>query len=60
MKKEYLKPQVERIELLEKFGVLIGDSGEVDPGEDSYGKENSLTWNDDVNDLWGDNPGEEQ
>ena len=55
MKKVYEKPRFELLELIEKFGVMQGDGsvGEYNGG-DAMGKENDLIWNDEVEDLWGD------
>ena len=55
MKKVYEKPRFELLELIEKFGVMQGDGsvGEI-TGGNAMGKENDLTWNDEVEDLWGD------
>lgn len=53
MKKNYKKPLAECTEVIERYGVLVGDSGEVDPGEHSFGKENSLVWDEEGSfNLW--------
>ena len=57
MKREYKKPFFEVIEMTEKTGVMQEHSPELGGG-DAMGKENDLTWNDEVEDLWGDDPEE--
>ena len=57
MKKKYKKPFTECSELIERYGILKGDSGEAPP-DTSLGKESTFVWNDEVEDLWGDEPEE--
>ena len=59
MKRVYKKPFFEVIEMTEKTGVMQERSPELGGGN-AMGKENDLTWNDEVNDLWGDNSEEEK
>ena len=59
MKREYKKPFFEVIEMTEKTGVMQEHSPELEGG-DAMGKENDLTWNDEVEDLWGDDSEEEK
>ena len=65
MKKRYEKPFVESVAISELYGILLGDSGEVDPGG-AMGKENNSVWEDvddeddlvepvEPKDVWGDN-----
>ena len=65
MKKRYEKPFVESVAISELYGILLGDSGEVNPG-DAMGKENNSVWEDvddeddlmepvEPKDVWGDN-----
>ena len=53
MKRDYKKPFFEVIEMTEETGVMQEHSPELGGG-DAMGKENDLTWNDEVEDLWGD------
>lgn len=58
MKKKYEQPILYLVSLEYNY-LLSENSGEIGTGEDDYeAKQNSLTWNDDVNDLWGDEPEE--
>jgi len=56
MKKRYEKPQLEVLKLIVQ-NHFLENSGET---EDPMSKESTFTWNDDdVNNLWGDEPEEE-
>ncbi len=54
MKKKYEQPILYLVSLEYNY-LLSENSGEID---DYEAKQNDLTWNDDVNDLWGDEPEE--
>lgn len=56
LKKQYKAPMIEVVSLMYKV-VLLENSGEAETG---MSKETTFTWNDDVNDLWGDESEEEQ
>ena len=43
MKKVYKKPEVEFTEIIEVYGLLLGDSGEVDPSDPGGGMEGKTT-----------------
>ena len=64
MKREYKKPFCQVIEMIEKAGVMQaggdGSVGEVGGGS-ALGKEGDFLWEDNaVNNLWGDEPEEEE
>lgn len=54
MKKKYEQPILYLVSLEYNY-LLSENSGEL---EDYEAKQNDLTWNDEVNDLWGDEPEE--
>ena len=56
MKKKYVMPHVEVIHAA-MISSILENSGTLPPGV-IMSKENDLTWNDEVNDLWGDEPEE--
>ena len=56
MKKKYEQPILYLVSLEYNY-LLSENSGEIGTG-DYEAKQNDLTWNDEVNDLWGDEPEE--
>lgn len=56
MKRTYESPLLTIVEVVEGIGIMDSASykGELEPEEGTLGKQNSLTWNDEVEDLWGD------
>ncbi len=62
MKKVYKKPVVEFTEVIEVYGLLLGDSGEVDPSDPGGGMEgkksdifeNETGIPDSYTSIWGD------
>lgn len=57
MKRLYIIPITESIEVYERYGVLEKENSGVAGGEISFGKQNDLFWDEDIatNNLWDDN-----